>query len=240
MCRLTGGEAVSYQYKMDYLCSLTMAVLLRDGVQADTMETLCFYDDPQRLFDAFGCETEMQREELLNMMITLQVLQMQPKSFHIAYAEETGVDLLEDDEAMNQFSYALKPAVCMTLAKEFYQNLLPFLLEQRVTYNDLFFLINLFEGHLNQHLTYTNASKAEINQPFMDSYRRMRAALFAALEKDNADVDVDALYEEYTITVGEGRLNADLRMLSREKRDFLAERAEWQQELNGLGQKVSR
>lgn len=239
MCNLTGGEAISYQYKMDYLCSLTMSVLLRDSVNADTMETLCFYDNPQLLFDAFGCENESQREELLNMMITLQVLQMQPKSFHLAYTEKTGIDLIADTSAMDQFSYSLKPAICITLAKEFYENLILFLQENELSCNDLFFLINLFEGHLNQHLTYSNPAKSEINQPFITAYNTMRSALFAALEQDNPDLDIAVLYSDYDITFsGEVLLNAELNMLSSEKRAFLAERAQWEFELRGLGQKV--
>ena len=239
MCKLTGGEAVSYQYKMDYLCSLTMAVLLRDAVKADTMETLCFYDDPQLLFDAFGCETEAQRDELLNMMITLQVLQMQPQSFHLAYAEKTGVNLKEDSDAMDQFSYSLKPAICITLAKEFYENLIPFLRENELSCNDLFFLLNLFEGHLNQHLNYTNAAKAQINQPYVAAYTTMRSALFAALEEDNPGLELSKLYTDYDITAaGENLLNAQLGMLPAEKLAFLAERAQWQSDQRGLGQKV--
>lgn len=239
MCTLTGGEAVSYQFKMDYLCSLTMSVLLRDSVKADTMETLCFYSDPALLFQAFGCETQSQQDELLNMMITLQILQMQPKNFHIQYKEKTGVDLTADEDAMNQFSYALKPAACTTLAKEFYENLIPFLQNNPLPCNDLFFLMNLFEGHLNQHLTYTNASKTEINQPFIRSYCTMRDTLFAALAADNPGVDVAALYTAYNITAsGEKLLNAQLAMLPAEKLAFLAERAQWQAELLGLGKKV--
>lgn len=239
MCSLTGGEAVSYQYKMDYLCSMTMSVLLRDSVKADTMETLCFYDDPQLLFDAFGCENEAQRDELLKMIITLQVLQMQPKSFHLAYKEQNGTDLTADPDAMDQFSYSLKPAVCMTLAKEFYENLIPFLQENALSCNDLFFLITLFEGHLNQHLNYHNPDKAEVNQPFITAYNTMRSALFAALEQNHPGLDMGELYAAYSIlSDGEEGLNAELAMLPAEKRDFLAERAQWQFELSGLGEKV--
>jgi hypothetical protein len=239
MCSLTGGEAVSYQYKMDYLCSMTMSVLLRDSVKADTMETLCFYNDPHLLFDAFGCKNEAQRDELLKMMITLQVLQMQPIAFHDAYTAATGVDLRADEQAMDAFSYSLKPAVCVTLAKEFYENLIPFVQKHSLTCNDLFFLINLFEGHLNQHLNYRNPAKAEVNQPFITAYNTMRSALFAALEQDNPGLDMDELYGAYSILPdGEKELNADLAMLPAEKRNFLVERAQWQFELSGLGEKV--
>lgn len=239
MCSLTGGEAVSYQYKMDYLCSMTMSVLLRDSVKADTMETLCFYNDPQLLFDAFGCKNEAQRDELLKMMITLQVLQMQPKSFHLAYTEKTGIDLMTDADEMDQFSYSLKPAICITLSKEFYENLISFLQENELSYNDLFFLINLFEGHLNQHLNYSNPAKAEVNDSFITAYNTMRSALFAALEQDHPGLDLGELYAAYSIlSSDEEKLNGELAMLPAEKRIFLAERAQWQFELLGLGEKV--
>ncbi len=238
MCHITGGEAVSYQYKMDYLCSMTMSVLLRDSVDADTMETICFYDDPKLLFDAFGCETQEQQEELIKMMITLQVLQMEPKNFHITYTKKTGIDLLADEETANAFYYSLKPAICITLAKEFYENLVPFLQENSLSCNDLFFLINLFEGHLNQHLTYANKSKAQINAPFFAAYNTLRSALFDALSQDNPQIDFASAYEVYEITAGEDLLNAQLSVLPEEKLAFLAERAGWQSDCMGLGKKV--
>lgn len=238
MCSLTGSVSVSYQYKMDYLCSMTMSVLLRESVEADTIETLCFRSDPELLFAAFGSQTQAQRDELLNLMITMQVLQMQPKAFHLAYADKYGVNLTEDEEALNQFHYSLKPAVAVTLAKEFYENLALFLRENDLPLNDIFFLINLFEGHLNQHLSYGSESKAQYNESFFQSYRILRSALFDALAAENPGLDLAALYENYEITSGENRLNADLSLLPAEKLAFLAERALWQQDLLALGVKV--
>lgn len=237
MCTLTGGEAISYQYKIDYLCSMTMSVLLRDSVKADTMETLCFYDDPQLLFDTFGCETEEARDELIKLMVTMQILQMNPEPFHLEYTKKTGIDLRKDSETENQFYYALKPDVCITLSKVFYKNLVTFLQNNRLTQHDLFFLINLFEGHLNQHLTFTNAAKAEINRPFLQSYTVLRDTLFTALSQDTG-ADIKTMYQNYEIETGDTLLNAELSMLSKEKRTFLAERAQWQSENLGLGIKV--
>ena len=238
-CKLTGGDAVTYQYKMDYLCSLTYSILLRPSVQADTLDLLYFYSDPQLFFDAFGAESPEERDELLNMMITLQILQIQPRAFYAYYEEKTGVDLSEDEEARDQFSYALKPAVCITLAKEFYGNLSDYLVKNRISRNDLFFLMCLFEGHLNQHLNYKNESKAEINKPFFETYNKLRSEFFRLLARDNASADFSALYGEYEITAaGKEKLNAELSGLPEEKRKFLIERAQWQGDLSALGEKV--
>lgn len=235
MCNLTGKDAVSYQYKMDYICSFTLSVLLRDDVQADTMETLCFYSDVDLLFDTFGCETPAQREEIIKLMITTNILQMQPTEFFEIYKEATGIDLNENEDALNNFRYSLKPSICITLAKEFYENLTLFLLENSMTANDLFFILNLFESHLNQHLRYDDESKSEINASFISGYNVMRKALFEALTIDNPQLDFEEFYQDYQIFTEDGKINADLSILPDDKRNFLLERAQWLYELNGLG-----
>jgi len=238
MCALTGGQALTYQYKVDYLCSFNMALLLRESVNPDRMETLCFYDDPQLLFDAFGCETPEEYEEILKLVITTNTLQMQPTAFMERYREQTGVDLWEDEEAMDAFSFSMKPAICIGLAGEFYENLTAFMQNNLLNTNDLFCLISLFEGHLNQHLQYKNEAKKEYNQVFFDSYIPMRTALFDVLAAENADMDIEAMYAEYQISEVENTVNADLSILPQSKRDFLLERAQWQFDCGALGEKV--
>ena len=238
MCSLTGGKALTYQYKIDYLCSYAMALMLRDEVAADTMETLCFYDDPQLLFDAFDCKTPEEYDEVLKLVVTTDVLQMQPRTFYDRYREATGINMWEDTEACDQFNYSLKPAICISLAKEFYENLADFATENTLSCNDLFCLISLFEGHSNQHLQYKSEAKTQYNQIFFDSYVPMREALFAALKAENPHLDIDALYADYQISTGENTINAELSMLPESKRAFLLERAQWQAELNALGEKV--
>lgn len=239
MCNITGKDAVSYQYKMDYLCSNTMSVLLRDEVQADTLETLCFYDDPKLLFDTFGCKTQEHKEEIIKMMITLNILQTEPAAFFEAYKKANGSDPRENEDSFNQFRYSLKPSICITLSKVFYQNLTKFMLSESLSTNDLLFLITVFEGHLNQHLRYNDESQKVINTPFFESYNIMRNALFDAIKKDNPNLDITSLYSDYNIFAsGDNLLNADLDMLPEEKKLFLAERAQWQYELLALGVRV--
>ena len=224
---------------MDYLCSLTASVLLRPEVKADTMDLLCFYDDPELFFSAFGATDEGEREELIKMMVTLQILQIQPAAFHAVYKEKTGVDLKADEDAMNEFSFSLKPAICITLAKEFYANLASFLQENEVSRGDLFCLLSLFEGHLNQHIKFKDESLAEINKPFFEAYGKMRRALFDRLSADNGGEDFSVLYDAYELTeAGAEKLNATLSALPEDKREFLLERAAWQAGLGALGQKV--
>ena len=232
MCNLTGGPAVSYQYKMDYICSFTMAILLRQDVDADTMENLCFYDDPELLFQAFGCQSQQERDELLRLMITIQILQMQPKEFYEIYSQEYGVDMSEQ-EAQDQLNYGLKPAACITLAQEFYENLVAYLVENEMPLNDLFCLIRLFEGHINQHLSYASESKAQINAPFLQAGLAMRNVLLDALSEQTGQ-DMAAAFAVYQPSQDGNSLNAEFAALPQDKREFLLERAQWQKEQNAL------
>lgn len=234
MCLLTGGNAVTYQYKMDYICSMTLATLLNPQVEADRMHMICFQDDPQQLFSAFRCS----QEEVVQMMTTMQVLQMQPKDFFSEYQQATGEDLKRTPEALNDFCFRLKPAVCITLAKEFYRNLAYALQAGELTARDLLFLIGMLEATLDQHLNYTKEEKAAINAPFLTTYPSLRRELFRLLEAENEGLDLTALYAGYTLLAGEKQLNASLKSLPEEKRAFLRERIQWLQDLRGLDRKI--
>lgn len=237
MCKLTGGPAVSYQYKIDYICSFTMALLLREDVQADTMENLCFRDDPQALFDAFGCQTPEERDQVILLMTAMNILQMQPDAFYREYEKAYGVNPKTDEAAMDQISYGLKPAVCITLAKEFYVNLVSYLKEHEMPVSDIFCLLSLFEGHLNQHLGYGVESRAQINAPFFTAYRAMRSAFLEILSRQTGR-DMMTEYISYNISAGENAIFGDFSYLSEEKRQFLLERAQWQKDQAALGTKV--
>ncbi len=238
MCNLTGRDAVTYQYKMDYVCSFDLSVLLNSDVNADVFETMCFYSDPELLFKAFNCQNQSEREEILNLMITTNILQMQPTRFYEVYEDATGTKLNEDAETLDQFSYTLKPSICTTLAKEFYENLVVLLSQEQLTENDLFFLLNLFESNLNQHLKYTDQSKEQINEPFIKAYTTMRKALFDTLATENPQMNFADLYKNYSITAQEDKLNANLDFLPSDKIDFLLERSEWLYDIKGLGVKI--
>lgn len=236
-CKTVGCDAISYQYKMDYLCSYNMSVMLRDSVAVDAMERLSLAKDPHLLFDVFGCSNQKQKEEVLKLIITTNILQSQPTYFYEHLKEKTGYNPNESEEELSRFGYYLKSDICLSLAKEFYENLASFICEKEIPSNDVLFLINIFEGHINQHLKFSKESQKEYNESFLKQYIPLRAGFFSLLDKDNPQLDFASLYEEYSIISG-NILNAELAVLSKEKRDFYIERAQWQKDNLGLGQKV--
>ena len=235
--KITGDDAITYKYKVDYICSYNMSILLRDSVNADAIETLTLYDDPKLLFDAFGCETQEEREEVLKLLISTEILQTQPELFYDKCAENTGYNPAVSQEEKDNFGYYLKADIGVSLSREFYENLVDFIQHNEVSLNDVFFLINLFEGHLNQHMKFNKEEQKEFNQKFFEKYNILRDEFFKKLAKDNPGMDFDSLYDDYKI-VSDNNLNADLNMLPATKREFLIERAQWQKDNLALGVKV--
>ncbi len=236
---LTNADPMTYTYWVDYLCSFDMAVILDKDNSADVMETVCFYDDPEILFSAFGIETDEEKKELINALVTINVLQTSPEAFLKAYEAEYGKRPDEDEKELELYRYSLKPCVTVTLAKRYYKNLIQLLTESEVSVTDLCFLINAFESQINQHLSYSKKEIAEINEHFFSRYIQMRNALFGAIGECNGDVDMNKEYSEYDMCAkGKTKLNAALAFLSEEKRRFFLERCQWQYNMDSIGVKV--
>jgi len=236
---LANTDPMTYTYLIDYLSSFNMAAILDGDNAADRMETVCFYSDPEILFSAFNCESEEERRELINAIISVNVLQNSPDAFFEAYKKEYGARPDADEEKLELFRYSLKPSVAVTLTKHYYKSLVDLLGEREIPLNDLFFLINAFESQLNQHLSYDMDKISDINEHFFVRYLSVRNALFCALNSSVEGLDAAAEYEKYDMcALGKTKLNATLDFLSEEKRFFFLERCQWHYGLLKLGVKV--
>lgn len=234
----TNSRPLTYAYKVDYICTFNTALLLDRDVPCDFFETVCFYDDPELLFEAFGCESEDERREVVNAMITVNVLQMSPEAFYLEFEKEYGYRPDKDDDTFNDFCYSLKPAPCLTAAGYFYKNLTRLLCENKIGANDLCFLINSFESSLNMHMNFADESTAAVNEPFSKGYRAIRDAFFDAVSRSGNGVDMAELYEKYEMCDKEEQIiAASLSFLSEEERAFFLDRAQRAFELEKLAVK---
>lgn len=177
MCMLMGDEPLTYQNKINYIQSLNLATFLHQDTPADYVQTLCFYSDPNRLFDLFDAHSKEEITEIARLMEAIQIIQESPDDFLKAYQEKYGVDT-SDTAEMDKLRYTLKPAICVTLAKVFYSNLANALQNtESVTSNDVFYLLRIFEAAMDYHTLYSSRpERIEINSPFLDRYKQIRAA----------------------------------------------------------------
>ncbi|MDD3222329.1 MAG: hypothetical protein EOM34_16800 [Clostridia bacterium] len=194
MCNITGDEAITYKYKISYLDSLTMATMLRDGVSADQTEKICFQNDPEILYQQFGCENDDEKCELIKMMYTTDILQSEREDFYEKYEPVYGA--VDNEEQLVPLQRELKVPICETLTKEFYENLGSYMSSGSITIDDMNYLIRVFEGDVNSHLDCANIEKAEENIEFMNVYIPIQDEFFKAVA-DSTDYSYEDLLERY-------------------------------------------
>lgn len=224
MYMLTGDNPITYQNKINYIQSLNLATFLKKTIPADYVQTLSFYDNPNKLFELFGAKSEKEITEIANLMGAIQALQEAPDEFIKAYEDKYKVDTSQNAE-MDKLRYTLKPAICVALAKSFYKNLAYALSEyDGVTVDDVFYLIRIFEAAMDYHLILSNHERDEINQPFLEKYKQIRGAFFEMLPT----VD-ESTYLAYLMFSDEDETsaNATFRWLDDSKKTFLLERTDF-------------
>lgn len=224
MTLLTGEEAMTYQEMINYLQSVNLATFLVGDIPANYAETICFYNDPDRLFRIFRAESKEEITEVAELMEAIQIIQYMPSDFQKAYLEQYGADLSADEEAA-KVRIALKPAVGLAFTKAFYRNLACALGEREgITAHDLYCLLRLFEAAMEVHTKYTDPERLEINRVFLEGYKEIRAAFFRLLQEGGAAAD-EASYLAYEPFPADSKTaNASFRWLEADKQTFLLER----------------
>ena len=240
MSKLTGISPRTYKFKVGYINSYTMSAILNDNVNVDDMAKLCFSNDINDLYNVFSCETQEEKDDFLRLLITTQMLQDDSDAFAGRYKDAFGIDISQSDDADAEFRYSVKPTICISFAKEFYENLTALLNNKEIPLNDVFFLINIFESHMNTHLKYTSSDNYKYNKIFVSKYLTVRDAFFDRVGKTNGISDCEEKYLSYEMfdetTL---KINASISFLSEEKRDFFSERVNFLRENASLGVKVT-
>ncbi len=228
MCNLTGDELFTYEYMINYLCSLNLCTVLNENIPANYAETLSFYSDINNLYDMFDCKTKEDEYEILKMMIAINIIQTQPEELLNAYGEQNHVDV-QEQSVLDDLNCILKPAIMTVFTKNFYRNLIGVLgTDESVSLNDACYLIALFEATLSNHIKYTNKDYDRYNSSFIALYKNLRNAMFEQIKKD-CGIDILTYYEKYTIFENEQTkiVNASLKWCDDDKSAFFLERTDY-------------
>jgi len=226
-CNLTGTKPVTYQYKINYICSLNLATLLKENIPANYLETLSFYDEAEKLYKLFDCETKEDIHEILNMMIATNIVDNKPEAFLNLYASKTGKDV-KNDETITELCNTLEPYVCLVYAKHFYKNLATALTKNQITLNDLCYLIALFEASVEDHIRYKKTERKKYNDVFIKENEIIKGKLFEGIKK-SCGTDAKTYYDSYSVFSDyEKRIvNASMKWNEEDKNLFCLERTDY-------------
>lgn len=218
-CLHDNVEPMTYQNLVNYILTLDLAVLLKEDTTADYIETINFYNDLSKLFDAFDAKTEEEKKEIYHMIYSLEIMQMLPQGVKDSYAKIYGEEYT--DEVRDRINNEVKRPIVKTITKRFYNNLVNALMSQNLTKNDVLFLLNLFESTIDKHILFESEEHKEYNVEFKEWYSEVQNNFWNCLT--NLSVNDYGAYQSYDDTK---TVHASMTWLDETKRTFLLEKFE--------------
>lgn len=165
----------SYRDQVKGLESLTLATITDKDNEVTDIEDLSLQKDLNKLFEYFNATTEKQKEEVIKMMFSYDIIFNDNQEFMEKKKEKNGsFDLMQ----LYDYQDELKGSICQTLTKIFYSNLSNSLVEQEMNLNDVYSLIRVFETEMCRISDYDNTTKTEINSTFVNSYSNIQNEFF--------------------------------------------------------------
>lgn len=187
----------SYKDQVKGLESLTLATIADKDNDVADIEKLSLQKDLNKLFEYFNATTDNQKEEIIKMMFSYDIIFSNNKEFvDCAKAKKGSFDLMQ----LYDYQDELKGSICQTLTKIFYSNLSNSLVEQEMNLNDVYSLIRVFETEMCRISDYDNTTKTEINSNFVNSYSNIQNEFFNNLSTvtNMSNDEIKASYYAYS------------------------------------------
>lgn len=230
MCNYLNTEPMTYKNMIGYLESLSFVNLVKDDYKVNDTEKLSFYHNLDALFKFFDAETDEEKNEILKLMYSIEIMQQSPSSFKRLYTAKYNVEF--DDKLTDSINYELKSPICKTLTKLFYKNLASTIKNKNIELNDIFYLISVFECDINNHILYNREDRYNYNINFINDYLEIQNEFFYTLSMSNniEQKEIENSFKNYTSKskneFGKTINNYNLSWLDPSKEKYIDERLE--------------
>lgn len=181
-----GSVTAFYENQVKSLESLTLATILKEGVNEKSLAQLSLQPDLNRLFEIFNCNTEDDKIEVLQMMYAIEIYSNQPAEFNNFYMRNIGKNL-----EIYRFHDSLRTSVGQTLTKKFYENLATYTIQNNSSLKDIFSMMSTFELEMIR--------LAKNSPTFVNMYQNIQNKYFTAISKslNMSNDELLASYIEY-------------------------------------------
>lgn len=206
-----------YEHSIVYHFELIkVPTILDKNIESDSFEKLSLSRRIEDLFDYFGCETQAEKEEVLNMLCAINYLsdyQSVGQYFRERYEEKTGK---EYDGFI--FMCEVYNALGQTLTKHFYRNLAEILENKTVTVEEVFTIMALYEHKLSNSML---ISEPEDIKDALSLYQKSQTEFLQILSQ-KLGMSVEELQAAYDEFYTDAVLNASaISFLSQSEAEFL-------------------
>lgn len=183
----------NYRDHVKALESLTLAKIVNKNCNIGDIEKISLQKDLNKLFEYFNAATDKQKEEIIKMMFSYDIIFSNNKEFmEVAKESKGNFDLIQ----LYDYQDELKGSIGITLSKMFYSDLSNLLVNQSTTLEEVYLLIRIFETELCRITDYDNTAKTEKNKNFVDEYCLIQNEFFNSLS-GKTDMDKQKIKESY-------------------------------------------
>ncbi len=196
--------------------SLTVATIVRDDIEEDTISKLSLQSDLDKWFEVFNCKTKEDKKEIINMMFSFDIWLNQNRDFYDYYQSQTGKDL-----DRSTYEISLKSSIAQTLTKQFYENLSSKIVTSNVPLKDIFSSIEVFEMEMSRITWYASRQNTD-NAIFVKMYQEIQDEFFDILAK-KVHTNKSEIYNLYNSYYRDSQTNViDNIMLNKEENDYMS------------------
>ncbi len=205
----------TYQYMIDNLESISLATILNDNNKVRQLEKFSFTQDEASVYKQLEFEDET---DAIEFLYTVELLRVKPEDFKAVYEREYAA--VEDYDEFLKTTY--NPYFVEVVSKLMYKNLAQKLTQNKMSLNDVFYIISLYELDLLKDIPLGNSVVRDKYREVYENYLALQNEFFNLIQKC-ADINVHDSFAEYSINFGEEELyaNATLDWLDSDKSDYL-------------------
>lgn len=196
-------DPITYKTKVGYLNSLTFTQILKNDFKVRDIERLTQQQSLSKVFDTFGCDSDDEKIELLNLLAAINILQEEPEDFMNLYKEKilNKADITESE--LVDLKVNLKNGICTTLSKYFYENLASKIYEDGLDARDIYALISIFEMDLGGHISYFDQNGYEARREFFENYVTIQDQFFDIMGQSlgYSGEKIEKSYQSYNASI---------------------------------------
>jgi hypothetical protein len=213
----------TYKTKIGYIESLNFISNIGSDNLVQT-EKICFQPDLEKFFEQLDATTDEEKQELIKMMYSIEILQEQDDEFYDWYESEYGVDLSIDSNGEETFlCLTLKEDALLTMTKIFYRNLAQQVNTGNATLQDVYYLMRVWEADLDRHFSNYTVGYMEFFHNFYDTYVSLQDEFLQLLAQENG-LDFDAVvddFENYSMNTKTKSPSCDLAFLNSDSKNYI-------------------
>lgn len=183
------GEEINYKSEMLYLDGLILA----SSFNNKRVENINFNNDLNKFNSMFSCDGLISDTELANMMFSIDIILNENDDFLDYYKEKTGKSLSYYEFKDLKNSY--KNNFFKILSKNMYHSLC----NQKLTLEQAFSIISLYETLCSKVLQYSDSYYTQGCVDFMEYYSRIQQSYFSLIAKklSISETEVSNMYNYY-------------------------------------------